>query len=248
ALRGEDASEGQRRGGSRELKDQVVQLASPGEVLLGVVDDLVGADRADHFQVPGAADSGDLRAIPLRDLHGERPDPSRRSDNQHLFSRPDLSSIAKTLQGGDGSERDRRRFLEAQVGGFQREESFRSRYILGEPAFSHKAKDLVARPEPCHRVTDRLNLPRPVAAEKCVVRFAHAHCRGARDVGYTAHEVPVIRIRGSRENPNKYPVTLDLRFANLFELEYISRAVLLVCDCLHSVPSWSSLMVYTVHL
>src|SRR5439155_9733959 len=55
-------------------------------------------DRADHFQIPGAADSGDLRAIPLRDLHSERPDPTRRSDNQDLFCRPDLSNIAKTCR------------------------------------------------------------------------------------------------------------------------------------------------------
>src|SRR5215216_3090309 len=49
-----------RRAGTGQLEQQVVPLAAAGGVLPGVVDDVVGADGADHVQVPRAAHAGHL--------------------------------------------------------------------------------------------------------------------------------------------------------------------------------------------
>ena len=43
-------------------QDQVVAPAAVGEVRAGVVDDVIGADRADHVHVPRAAYAGHLCA------------------------------------------------------------------------------------------------------------------------------------------------------------------------------------------
>jgi hypothetical protein len=56
------------------VEHQVVALASPGEVLARVVEDLVGAELGRLLDVPCAADSRDFRAERLRDLDRERAD------------------------------------------------------------------------------------------------------------------------------------------------------------------------------
>src|SRR2546425_4761849 len=86
-----------------------------------------------------------------------------------------------------------------------------------------------------------------------MLRLAQPGCHQAGDIGYAPHEVPVVGIRGSCSNPNEDGITLDVRFADLLELENIGRAVLLVCDRLHSFlllcVGWRwPLPVYTVHL
>ena len=70
-----------------DVEHQVVALVAPGEVLLGVVDDVVGAERSDEIDVPRAAHAGHLRSECLGDLHGERAHASRRAVDQDLLSR-----------------------------------------------------------------------------------------------------------------------------------------------------------------
>ena len=76
------------------------QAVAIGEVVVGVVDDVVGADRADHVRVPRAGDTGDLGTQSLGDLHGEGAHASRRPVDEHLVSRLDMSVVAQELQGG----------------------------------------------------------------------------------------------------------------------------------------------------
>jgi hypothetical protein len=65
-----------------------------------VVDDPVGAERAGHVHVPGAAHGGHLRAQRLGELDGERADAARRPVDQdlavaglRLVDRPELKHI-----------------------------------------------------------------------------------------------------------------------------------------------------------
>jgi hypothetical protein len=97
-LGGEHAPDVRRRLAPRQLEDEIVALPTLGEVLVGVVDDVVCADRSDHVHVPRAAHAGHFGAEGLGNLHGERPNPSRRADDQDLVPRLDPSVIAQTLE------------------------------------------------------------------------------------------------------------------------------------------------------
>ena len=65
---------------SGDVEDQVV--AALGEVLARVVDDVVGAQRADQVDVPRTAHGGDVSSECLGDLHGEAADATRGADDQ----------------------------------------------------------------------------------------------------------------------------------------------------------------------
>src|SRR5205807_3153818 len=98
------------------------------------IDDMVRADRADQVHIPGAAHAGYLGAEYLRDLHGEGPHTSRSAIDQDLLSRLDLCLIAKALQRGERRDRNGRRLLECDVGGFQHHLVLRGAHILPERA------------------------------------------------------------------------------------------------------------------
>ena len=61
------------------VDDRVVRLAVLREVLVPVVDDLVGAERPDELDVVGAADGRDVGAEVLGELHGRRAERARRA-------------------------------------------------------------------------------------------------------------------------------------------------------------------------
>src|SRR5256885_3305866 len=88
------------------VEDEVVARPTLGEVLLGVVDDMVSADGADHVHVPRAAHAGHVGAERLGDLYRERPDASGRTVDQDLLPWLDLALIAQQLEGGGGGYPD----------------------------------------------------------------------------------------------------------------------------------------------
>src|SRR6266498_2429029 len=110
----------------RRLEDEIVALPTLGEVLLRVVDEVVCADRSDHFNVPRAAHAGHLGAEGLGDLHGERPHASRRADDQDLVPWLDPSVSASHWYG--------RRLVEREVGRLQLQEVIRDGYVFSESA------------------------------------------------------------------------------------------------------------------
>ena len=59
-----------------EVDDHVVAAGMGRDVVGGVVDDVVGADRSDEVDVASAGDSGHFGAVRLRDLYGEGADAS----------------------------------------------------------------------------------------------------------------------------------------------------------------------------
>ena len=71
------------------------------EVLARVVDDVVRADGSDQVRLGRAAHAGDLGAVGLGDLHGERADASGRADDQDLLPGLYLCLVPHGLQGGE---------------------------------------------------------------------------------------------------------------------------------------------------
>src|SRR5215212_8912107 len=68
-----------------DVQDQVIAPLALGEVLARVVDDMIRPDRANHLHLLGAANSGDVRAERLGDLHGKGANATRGADDQHLL-------------------------------------------------------------------------------------------------------------------------------------------------------------------
>src|SRR5439155_24908193 len=89
-----------------DVEDDVVAVAR-GEVVAGVVDDVVGAEGSDEFNLGGAAHAADFGTEGLRDLHGERAHASRRADDQYLLSglHVRLADGLKRGASGDGCGR-----------------------------------------------------------------------------------------------------------------------------------------------
>jgi hypothetical protein len=76
-LRGEGAPQVRHGAVPSDVEDDVVAVAGVGEVLPGVIDDVVGAERPHQVQLAGAADAGDFRSQCLGDLHGVAADTAR---------------------------------------------------------------------------------------------------------------------------------------------------------------------------
>src|SRR5450755_4212420 len=97
------------------VENDVVTPITRGEILLGVIDDSVRADRPDHVHIARTAYAGDVRAETLRDLHGECAHASGRAVDQRLLPRPEPPLVAKPLQRGDRGYRRGGRLLKSDV-------------------------------------------------------------------------------------------------------------------------------------
>ena len=95
----------------------MVARTALGEVLRGVVDDMVGADRADQLDGPGAGDAGDCRAEGLGDLHRDVPTPPE-APLIRLWPGSTWPWSRNSSERGDGGDADRRSLLEGQATGF----------------------------------------------------------------------------------------------------------------------------------
>ena len=126
------------------VEDDVVALVAVSEVLLGVVDDVVGADRADQLNVLGAAHSGHLGAENLGDLHSECADPARGPVDQDLLPGPHLRVVAKELERGAGGHADGGGLFEGEIGRLRDELILGCPGVLGEGAGA-PTEHLVAR-------------------------------------------------------------------------------------------------------
>src|SRR5216683_189965 len=147
------------------VENQVVALRTFGEILFGVINDLICADRSDHVHISRTAHAGHFRSERLGDLHSERTHSSRRSVNQDLLPRLNLSFVAKTLQCRDCRNRYRSRLLKRQVGRFQHHCSIlANRHILGEGPGS-PAEYLITWLKPLYVSADRFNRTRIVDAQ-----------------------------------------------------------------------------------
>src|SRR5438067_9913778 len=97
------------------VENQIITLPRFGEILLGVINDVICADGSDHVHIPRTAYAGDFCAERFGNLHSERTHASRRTVDQDLLSRLNLSLVAKTLQCGECRHRCRSRLLKRHV-------------------------------------------------------------------------------------------------------------------------------------
>src|SRR5437899_8243019 len=135
------------------VEDEVVAFLPLGEVLPGVVDDMVSADRSNHVHVPRTAHPGHLRAERLRDLHRERSEASGGTVDQDLLTWLDLPLIAKQLEGGGGGYPNGRGLLEREVRRFCHEVIGRGAHVRGKGARA-PAEHLIAWLQLRHAIAD----------------------------------------------------------------------------------------------
>ncbi len=82
------------------VEDDVEALWSAGEIVAGVVDHRVGADRLDQAGVPGAARAGHLGTEHFGDLDRERAEAAGRAVDQDLLPGLHPGLVPQRLQGG----------------------------------------------------------------------------------------------------------------------------------------------------
>src|SRR4051812_19434253 len=218
---------------SDQVEHHVVAPLGLGEVLLRVVDDPAGAERADQVDVPRAADAGHVSSKRLRDLHGERADTARCTVDQHPVPNLHLPLIAN---GGEGCERgvsDGRRLLEREVGRLRQEVALHGAGILGEGAPT-PAEHLITRSKLLDASADRLDLTGDIESRHRAPRLTQARHR-AHNVRHAPHEVPVADIDGRRPDPYEHVVVLDDRLVDGSELQDVRGAVLVLDHRLHHV-------------
>ena len=205
----EGAPEACQRRVPADVQDQVVALIALGEVLAGVVDDVIRTDGSDHLHLLGAAHAGNAGAERLGYLHGVGPHSSRRTDNQHFLPRAYLSVVAQGLQGGRPHDGENRRLLEGEVCGLGRELVLPSTHVLGVGALSD-AEHLIPRLEPAHVLADCLHDPGHVRADDGVLGRAEAVACEAYRVRQTRHDMPDVPTHAGRMHANQYLLVCDL--------------------------------------
>jgi len=79
-------------------QDQIVPLPAPREIYLGVIDDMVCANRSRRVHIPRAAHSSDFSPERFGNLHRKCTHTTRRAFNKNLVAWLDPSLVTKTLQ------------------------------------------------------------------------------------------------------------------------------------------------------
>jgi len=207
-----------------------------GDVLAGVVDDVVGPERADQLQLPGAGHAGDPRAERLGELDRVRPHPAGRPEDQHPLTRLDLANVAERLEGGEPGDGHDRRLLEGQVGRLEGQVARRHAHVLGVGAVG-PAQHLVTRLEPGHVAADRLDGPGDVHAPDPDLGPAHAEADEADQVRQAGHEVPDAPVQAGGTHPHQHLVVLWRGPVDVLVLQRLEAAVAVLDDGLHGLPS-----------
>ena len=187
AARSQGSPQPPHRGASADVEDQVVAASPVGEVLAGVVDDVVGAQRGHQVDLRGAAHAGDLGAERLRQLDRVGADAAGRADHQHGLTGLHAPGVDERLQRGAGRDGNDRGLGEGQVRGLAGELVLPRHGVLGERPGRH-AVHLVADREPRHR---RPHLPPPCRPRRargpgssvCAARRPAASRRACRSSG-----------------------------------------------------------------
>jgi hypothetical protein len=180
---------------AHQVEHDAVAPAVAGEVFPGVVDDVVGAERADQLHVSGAAHAGHLRAERLGDLDGEGAHATGGPVDQDVLSGLDPTQVALADQGGAGGQRYRRCLLEGQVGRLGCRSVVGDAHVLGKGAVGEAevAGHLITRSQPGHTPADRFHPTGEVLAPDLPLGPAEPEHRAgqeARQVRVAPHDVP----------------------------------------------------------
>src|SRR6266481_1731289 len=166
------------------------------EILLGVINDVIRADGADHVHISGAAYGGYVCAEGFGDLHSEGSDASGGAVDQDFLSRLNMPLVTKTLQRSECRYRYGRGLFERDVLWFDDECRLGSAKILGKGSFA-QAEDGIAWFELGDVLADGFDLAGHINAGSFDFWFAQPE-QYASDVRSAFHEVRVKRIDACR--------------------------------------------------
>ena len=220
---------------SYQVEDDVVPVPVPSEVFAGVVDDAVGAERADQVDVASAAHGGHVGAQVDRDLHGERTDATGGTVDQNPLPGGHLGNVAETRQRGVGGQWHCRCLLWGELFRLGGQQIRGYADVLGERAVG-LAIDLVAGTELSYAVSDRLHNPGEVGAAHGDPGVSQAHRSGVhqpRDKGIASHEVPVTGVERCRADPHQHLVADRDGGFDVVEPQHLGPPVPLLDDRLH---------------
>src|SRR5438067_10704311 len=209
SLRRERASEVPQRSVADDVQDDVVLNAVPREIVDGVVDHAIRADRSHELDVSRAAHRSDVCAERLRNLHGERPDAARSSVDQYPLTGCEVSAIAQSLQGGDAGHGNRSRLFEGQRRRLRDEVPLASEEVFRQRAVS-QAEDLVAGLEGRHVAADGLDTARAVGSENPCFRSPQP-LGETNEIRNAAQNVPVVWIDRGGPDANEHAIRSDGR-------------------------------------
>src|ERR1700726_3712379 len=80
------------------VDNYVVAICTLGEILFGVINHVICAERSDKINISSTAYASNFSAERFGDLHRESPDTAGRAIDQNLLPRLNLSFVAHTLQ------------------------------------------------------------------------------------------------------------------------------------------------------
>src|SRR5882724_4440557 len=157
-------------------QNQIVPLPALREIYLGVIDDMVGANRSRCVQIPRAAHGSDFSPEHFGNLHRKCTHTTRRTFNKNLLTWPDPSLVSKTLQRRACRDWDRCRVLKREVGWFRRQLLFNRTCILSKPLpfETRYPEHLVARLELFYVSANRFHSPGDITTEDLVFRCAQS--------------------------------------------------------------------------
>ena len=97
------------------VEDHIVLLVTLREIFFCVIDHVAGAERFHKIDIARAANTGNFGAHVFCDLNRKRANAARSAIDQNFLAGLNLSVIAKSLQGGDAGDIDRRSFFERDI-------------------------------------------------------------------------------------------------------------------------------------
>ena len=199
-------------------------MAAVGEVLAGVVEDVVGAEGAHEVELRGAGHAGDLRPGGLGELDGVAAHAAGRADDEHLLPCPDAPGI-EALQRGARRDRHRGGLREGEVPGLAGQLALLGDGVLGEAALPG-AVDLVADGEPGHLRPDGDHRAGEVHPQHGVPRPTDPEGEAA-EVGQPRHEVDDAAVEAGRAHLDEHLAVADVGTRELGQADDVGRAVLL---------------------
>ena len=193
-----------------------------GEVRAGVVDDVIGADRADQIGLGRAAHPGYLGPEVLGELDGVAADASGRTNDQDLLPWLDAPGVAQALKGGEPGHRDGGSLLEAQRGRLADQRAFPRGGVLGERA-AGDTEHLVPGGESGHGRADRDNRARHVQSGHAVPRPAEPEAQQPHQIRLARHHMPGAPVHPGRPDLDEDLVVADAGPGHLAQPQHVLR-------------------------
>ena len=177
----------------------------------------------------------DLGPVRFGDLHGERSHASRGAVDQHRLSRPDVTLVAKALQGREGRHGHGRGFFEGQFSRLEHEFVLIDAGVFGVSSVAAVPDDVVAWLEPFDAGPDGLDPARHVGSEDPALGLQQTAAQEPEEERIGPQMAPVVGVDGRRPDFDQYLMIFGRGLPDLFEMKDIGRPVLLVDDGSHDL-------------